>query len=126
MNGIIGEQVATARASHPDVTADPRPDGTVLVTVRDLRLPPGWNKSTCCVYFLLPVGYPVSRPDCFWAEPDLRLAGGGMPTNTNLQTVPSTSMSAVWFSWHLASWNPAEDDLLSYVRAIRGRFLQAR
>ena len=63
-------------------------------------------------------------PDCFYADPGLRLAGGGMPTNSGLQ--PLAGQPLMWFSWHVASWNPARDTLLGYIRFIAERLRRAQ
>lgn len=126
MNGLIEEQFGALRRVFPGANALARPDGTVLVTVPGLRLPPGWNQDVTSVSFVVPVGYPMAKPDCFWADSSLRLAGGGMPANTNLNPVPGTNEPRLWFSWHVSAWNPASDGLLAYVRVIQKRLSNPR
>jgi hypothetical protein len=93
-----------------------------LITVPTLALPPGWNKGTTSVHFLAPNGYPFSKPDCFWADSDLRLASGALPQSTNLSTpVPGLGTQALWFSWHTDNWNASRDDLLTWIASIKDR-----
>lgn len=99
------------------------PDGTTVVAAR-LRLPSGWNKDEATVEFVLPIPYPNAQPDCFFTNPDLRLAGGGMPSNTGQQQLDG--QPRLWFSWHLASWDPARNDISTYLRFIESRFRDAR
>lgn len=99
----------------------------MLVVLPSFQLPGGWNKAATEVQFLAPQGYPYARPDCFWADGDLRLAArpGLLPQSTQLNNpgLPQLS-SKLWFSWHLLQWDPNRDDLLTWVACIRARFLK--
>jgi len=103
-----------------------RPDGSALVIVPDLPLPQGWLKKTCGVLFVVPNGYPQARPDSFWADPDLRLAHGGMPANTGINANYGGADPKLWFSYHPSGWNPNLDDLSTYLNLIKSRLREAR
>jgi hypothetical protein len=124
--GPVEEQAARLQGAYPESTAAPFPDGTTLVTVTNVMLPPGWNQPMTTVRFLVPVGYPMARPDCFWADAALRLASGAMPQSAGVNTVSGTSEQGLWFSWHLGAWNPITDSLLTYVRVIQRRLSEPR
>ncbi|WHZ07076.1 MAG: hypothetical protein OJF59_000829 [Cytophagales bacterium] len=102
------------------------PDGSHLVSVPNVQLPNGWTKGVTEIKFIAPVGYPLSRPDCFWADHDLRLANGGMPQNTGPNAIPHSPGNYLWFSWHLATWNPNSDNLLTYLNVIKRRLHDPR
>ena len=102
------------------------PNGTTLIKLWDFILPPGWNLAQTNVYFLVPAGYPVARPDTFWTDPGLRLASGGPPANTGNNQPPGIPPNLLWFSWHPAAWNPNRDNLVNYVAIIRRRFEEKR
>jgi hypothetical protein len=78
------------------------------------------------VWFVAPVGYPTAPPDCFWADAGLRLDSGGLPSNSAVQAVPLVGVAALWFSWHVASWRPAADSLVTYAHFVIRRFHDAR
>jgi len=101
-----------------------RPDGTTIVVVPDVALPAGWRHPLTCVRWLLTPAYPAGQPDCFFADLDLRLASGGMPANTGVQTLDGESL--LWFSWHLQAWRPGRDDLLTYLRFVETRLADVR
>jgi hypothetical protein len=124
--GLLEEQLAHLQEAYPAATAAGVNGGTTLVTVPGIVLPAGWNQAVTTVKYIAPVGYPMARPDCFWAEPALRLASGGMPQSAGVNQIPGTSDTGLWFSWHLAAWNPAADSLLTYVRVIQRRLADAR
>lgn len=120
--GVVEAQLIALRAVFPEAAAMPRADGTVLITVPSVPLPPTWNQTQTTVHFLAPIGYPMAKPDCFWADPSLRLAANSMPNASNLTPIPGESLPRLWFSWHLSIWNPITDTLLTYVRVIQNRF----
>jgi len=120
------EQLAQLTASIPAATWKLVGDGSHLITISDVDLPEGWNTSKTTVRFIAPVGYPVSRPDCFWADPNLRLKSGAVPANTGQNNLPDGSSPQLWFSWHVQRWSPNHDTLLTYFRAIKTRFREAR
>lgn len=113
-------------AVYPGADLGGGADGTSLVTLPDLPIPPGWSVPKTTVWFVVPAGYPASQPDCFWASPELRLAGGALPANSGAQTLPVLQIPALWFSWHLAAWRPSHDNVTTYTRFISRRFDDAR
>ncbi len=112
-------------------TLSPMPNGAYLVRIPDVALGAGWNRGTATVLFVAPPGYPAAQPDCFWVEPaGLRLAGGGTPQNSNdSNPIPGDIVSGrqtTWFSWHLQTWNPNADSLLTFFKVITNRLKPAR
>jgi hypothetical protein len=120
------EQVAERRRSFTQATLTPIANGTSLVTLSGFALPDGWNSKETTVYFLIPVGYPVARPDTFWTPSTLSPQAGGKPANTGTNVQPGIPQDALWFSWHPAAWNPNRDNLINYVGIIRKRFEDRR
>lgn len=117
----LQQQFELLRATYPDATLEMLPSGAALVTVPEVELPRGWSQPATTVRFLAPVGYPLARPDCFWADVGLRLEGGAMPSATNLTPIPEVNVPQLWFSWHVGQWNPNRDGLLSYFRVVLER-----
>lgn len=101
-------------------------NGTVVIRIDGLKLPSGWNKTSTTVHFVLPVGYPVARPDTFWTDPDLRLANGGVPANTGTNQQEGVPADRLWFSWHPSAWNANRDTIRTYLEIVRKRFSEAR
>src|SRR5208282_4619084 len=102
--------------------------GAHLVTIPDIKLPPGWNKDKVTIHFVTPPGYPAAQPDCFWLAPlGVRLANNGIPQNSNdTNPIPEVGSVGTWFSWHLQSWNPNSDSLVTFFNVIVQRLRPAR
>jgi hypothetical protein len=119
------------RDGAPAPTLLQLPNGSHLIRVPQVNLGAGWNRPTADILFVAPPGYPAAQPDCFWAEPvGLRLAGGGTPQNSNDgNPIPGDvdpARRTTWFSWHLQSWNPNRDSLLTFFNVILKRLQPPR
>lgn len=121
MKSILDKQFTALEEKYPDLTIEARADGTSLIKIPNYGLPIGWNKASSNIYFLVPNGYPVAKPDCFWTDVDLTLANGGTPLNASVNASHGGPEQLLWFSYHLSSWDPNVDDLLTYVRVINQR-----
>lgn len=123
---VTQNQLARLQKAFPGAELIPQSNGTTVVKVPDVPLPQGkWNGATTTIYFVAPVGYPMAPPDCFWADPNLRLSNGSIPQNTGEQTPPFGGEPKLWFSWHVSSWSPNRSDLLTYMRLIQERLNRA-
>lgn len=120
--GILEDQLTALRKLFPDASMESADGGAVLVIIPNVPLPSGWNQASTTVRFLAPAGYPMARPDCFWADASLRLASGGNPQNGGPNPIPGRTEPQMWFSWHLQSWNPVTDTLITFLRAVQRRF----
>lgn len=122
---------ARVRDGAPAATARQLPNGGHLITVPAVSLGDGWSQQSTTVLFVAPPGYPAARPDCFWVEPSgLRLIGGATPQNSNdSNPIPGDDQpgrQTTWFSWHLQTWNPNSDSLLTFFHVIMNRLKPAR
>jgi hypothetical protein len=104
------------------------PSGAHLITIPDFKMPQGWNKDVVTIFFLTPPAYPAGQPDCFWlAPPSIRLANNGIPQNSNdTNPIPEVGDVGTWFSWHVQSWNPNSDSLVTFFNVIMQRLRPAR
>jgi hypothetical protein len=120
------EQFPALQEEFPAATYAKAQDGSYLVTIPDFALPQGWSAENVTLRFIAPVGYPHSKPDCFWCDPDLKLAGGGVPQASGFNQMPNGPAPLLWFSWHMSVWSPNADTLLTYVHVIEKRFMERR
>lgn len=119
---IVLSQLQDLREAYTGTEWFPVPGGAARIHVPQVELPLGWSKPSVDVRFVLPVGYPAARPDCFWVDLDLRLASGRMPQNTGSNVLPGTSETLLWFSWHVQQWHPNSHTAMTWLRVVRKRF----
>jgi hypothetical protein len=117
----VEKQFEVLKAYEPTATLEFFPEGFYIISIPNIKLPAGWSKENTQIKFIAPVGYPLARPDCFWADTDLRLANGNMPQNAQPNATPPVLSGYLWFSWHLSTWNPNNDNLLTYINVIKRR-----
>lgn len=122
MKSPFDEQFQALAEAHPGSSYTVRPDGSRRISVVNCDLPPGWNMSATTIYFVVAASYPMAQPDCFWADPKLRLASGAMPQNTSVNNNHGGPEDLLWFSWHVAKWDANRDSLLTYLKVILRRF----
>lgn len=122
----LEEQFAALRERYSEASLTQHPDGSATVVIPNVSLPEGWEPRQTTVRFIVPVGYPQSRPDCFWTDAPLRLSGGRVPQNTGANPLPHGPPGPLWFSWHVQSWSPNFDTLLTYLNVISKRFQEQR
>jgi hypothetical protein len=120
----VNGQLAEVEFRRPGAAIESMPGGQDLLVVPMVPLPPGWNRPAATVSILVPTGYPHARLDCFYTEPDLRLANGADPANSSVQAVFGGQYR--WFSWHVTSWDPVTGTLDRYVRFCESRLKEAR
>lgn len=118
---VVERHVEELRALFPGTTGILNPDGTTLIHVPNVKLPAHWGKKQTGIWFFAPVGYPMARPDCFWADADLALKSGAPLKNAHQQIPPFGGEARLWFSWHVQHWNPHSDTLRTFMRVIRDR-----
>lgn len=123
--GPIDIHIQRLLARYTNATVREVNGSGTMISLSPVDLPPGWNKTQTAVHFFAPPGYPYAKPDCFWADDDLRLASGGTPQNTRANSMPGLGKDALWFSWHTDHWNASRDDLLTWIATIKHRFAQA-
>jgi hypothetical protein len=105
------------------VHRDP-PDGNqIFIIFEEYPLPPGWNKRETKLLVITDISYPNSRLDMFWVDPDLRLNGGRI---AQAGGVVETHLGQPWqrFSWHVQKWNPAIDNIITYLGTVDARLRQ--
>jgi hypothetical protein len=117
-------QLGAVRRRYPDARVEVSADGQRVLIVPNVPIRAGWNKNAAAIFFLVPVGYPQVKLDCFYVDADLRLANGEQPGQSAIQQVFGSSY--LWFSWHITEWNPANASLDQYVRVCEARLREVR
>jgi Prokaryotic E2 family E len=97
----------------------------VILIIEGYPLPAGWSKDATQLMLKLPVSYPNGKPDMFWTDEDLLLAGGGVPHKGD---VIEEVNGKKWrrFSWHPKSWTPGCDDIHTFLAFVDQRLAQVK
>jgi len=89
-------------------------------------LPSGWSKSETALLVMIPPGYPVTPPDNFFVDAELRLSNGSMPGSASV--VEHLGRQWLQFSYHVEAgdWKPHADadkgyNLLTFLQGIKKR-----
>lgn len=101
---------------------------TQTVILPDHRLPPGWSHESSDILIAFPPNYPAGCPDNVCVRPELRLANGQVPGNSQgIQT--HAGRDWLQLSWHIdpGEWAPTADprqgsNLITYLIGALTRF----
>jgi len=99
-------------------------DGMACAVFGGYPLPRGYNRSYSDLLLRLPLSYPNGKPDMFWLESDVVLVNGSVPKSAEHI---ETCLDRKWrrFSWHMTNWNPAQDDLRTYLEFVNSRLAKS-
>ena len=92
----------------------------IYVLFDHYQLPAGWSKSETRLLLITDISYPNSKLDMFWVDTDLKLQSGNIP---QCAATLETHLGENWqrFSWHVQTWNPARDNLMTYLATVDAR-----
>lgn len=84
-----------------------------------------WGRTTGDLLIVAQGVYPNAKLDMFWVYPKLLLPDGRLPEGGNSD---ESYLGRVWqrFSWHPSAWNPARDNLITYLELVNHRLHQRR
>ena len=122
------DEVKLLRRKYKEIDHGPQYD---WIIVRNVAIPPGWNRLMTDVLLLLGPAYPNTPPDNFYVPTGLRLSNGHPPGGFTLGNFAFNCTNWDTFSWHHeAGWTPAaniEDgsNLLDVMREIERRLSEA-
>ena len=109
----------------------------VNLVFRDFPTSELYNRPTTNLLLRVPRSYPDAGLDMFWTDIELLLQDGTVPANAQqierysaVETIPGFA-GKQWrrFSWHpqfqgSGRWNPALDNIESYLEFVRKRMRQ--
>jgi hypothetical protein len=98
--------------------------GLLLLVIKAYPLPRGYNKTTTNLLLKIPLSYPNGKLDMFWTDSDLRL----QESNGQAATTVENILGRQWlrFSWHPQKWNPAADNLFTFLEFVNRRLMQLK
>lgn len=123
LRGTLATEVEELRQEGYTIEELAEPDYAVLI-ISLWPLPFGYSKQLTRLLLRIPRSYPLGKPDMFWVDPDVRLADGRVPHKASDEVV----LGSTWlrFSWHPSKWDPARDNLRTFLAFIEGGLSKAR
>ena len=120
---FLNEEIAQLRAVDYSVDVT-EAEGWFNVVFSNYPLPSGFNKAVTQLLIKLPLSYRNGKPDMFWVDEDLTLKEGGVPKSADSI---EQALEKKWrrFSWHPQNWNPATDNLTTYLEFVNNRLSKA-
>ena len=82
-----------------------------------------WSRDLVDLLVIAHPSYPNPKMDMFWVDPTITLKNGTQPNAANTS---ESKFGRTWqrFSWHVSSWNPAHDNLITYLEVVNHRLRQ--
>ena len=93
----------------------------IHIIFQDYKIPSNiWDRETTDLLIITHSTYPNAKIDMFWVDPPLKLKNGEQCKAAN---VFEKKVGRTWqrFSWHLQSWNPGKDNLITYLEDVNQR-----
>lgn len=119
---FITEEIEQLRAEGHAVEVT-EAEGWFNVVFSSYPLPPGYSKELTQLLIRLPLSYRNGKPDMFWVDEDMKLKGGGVPRSAD-SIEPALGKRWRRFSWHPQNWNPAGDNVKTYLEFVNRRLAQ--
>lgn len=95
-------------------------EGWIIILIYNYPLPRGYSRKDTKLLLKFPLSYPNGKPDMFWTGTDILLENGQVPQSAE-QIEPALGSEWRRFSWHLQNWNPAVDNLKTYLEFVNNR-----
>ena len=95
-------------------------DGVANVLIINYPVRSRYNKATIELLLRFPLSYTNGKPDMFWTDEDFVLKSGGTPKSAD-QFETYLGKRRRRFSWHLSSWNPGVDNLVTFLEFVENR-----
>lgn len=92
----------------------------IYIIFKDYPIPDHiWNRGKADLLVVAHKTYPNAKMDMFWIDPPISLKNGNDAQGINCDSKCGRTWQC--FSWHVKSWNPAHDNLITYLDVIDGR-----
>jgi hypothetical protein len=101
-------------------------DGVVNLVIQRFPFPEAYAVREVELLIRLPAAYPSGQPDMFWTSPNVRLASGGIPINTDSH---ETHLGQTWQRWSRHwqhAWRPGVDGLKTFIASIQKELARGR
>ena len=93
----------------------------IHIVFKDYKIPGNvWNQNKTYLLVITHPTYPNAKIDMFWVSPPISLRSGRAAQGADTIT-PMLGKNWQQFSWHVSSWSPGTDNLITYLDVINAR-----
>lgn len=92
----------------------------ICIVFKDYTIPVNiWDHDKVDLLVMTHPTYPNVKMDMFWVDPPIALKSGAVAKAVS----PENKCGKNWqrFSWHVNNWNPAHDNLITYLNVVNNR-----
>lgn len=115
---LLEEHISHLRSQGYNIEV--KEDSEICIIFKDYRIPSNiWNCDKTDLLVITHPTYPNAKMDMFWVDPPIALKSGAQAQAVS----PETRCGRSWlrFSWHVQTWNPAHDNLMTYLNVVDDR-----
>lgn len=92
----------------------------ICIIFKNYALPRGiWSRDTVDLLVITHPSYPNAKMDMFWVDPAITLKNGSQPKSVS--SLGKCNRTWQQFSWHVSTWNPARDNVITYLDVVNER-----
>lgn len=118
---LLAEHIDILRSQGFDIDVTDGPE--ICIITKNYAIPKIWNRDVVDLLVVAHPSYPNAKMDMFWVDPPLTLKDGTQPKSVS--TVNKCGKNWQQFSWHVNTWNPAKDNLITYLDVVNDRLRRA-
>ena len=96
-------------------------DFEIHIIFKDYKIPAQiWDRHKTDLLVITHPTYPNAKMDMFWVNPSISLKSG---KKAQAADTIEGKLGINWlrFSWHVQSWNPGKDNLITYLDVVNDR-----
>lgn len=120
---LLVKHVDCLRNEGYEVTIIDGPE--ICIIIKNYLIPDKiWSQDKVELLVIAHPSYPNAKMDMFWVNPIITLKNKNPPQSTGLTSKCERNWQQ--FSWHVNSWNPATDNLITYLDVVNDRLRRAQ
>ena len=115
---LLEEHIKTLESDGHKIEVKEGPE--ICIIFKDYSIPSNiWDCEKVDLLVITHPTYPNAKMDMFWVDPPITLKNGAMAKAVS----PEKKCERDWqrFSWHVNNWNPAHDNLITYLNVVNDR-----
>lgn len=115
---LLEEHIKTLEAEGYKIEVNEGPE--ICIVFKDYSIPSNiWDCDKVDLLVITHSTYPNAKMDMFWVDPPITLKSGALANAVSLETKCGKNRQR--FSWHINSWNPAHDNIITYLNVVNDR-----